>query len=97
MLQLMRLALIPGPPGPRGATGPQGPQGVPGQQGPIDSSNYDLAEQIAWLKNELAQLKIEIDSSRSVGNENQKLSTSKRGRSRRVVDGRVLRGGNINR
>jgi hypothetical protein len=40
----------------RGATGPPGPPG------PISIPSHEMAEQIAWLKNEVAQLKLEIDA-----------------------------------
>jgi len=47
--------------GPRGATGPQGPMGPQGPPGPPNTSIHGLAEELAWLKNEVALMKSEID------------------------------------
>jgi hypothetical protein len=86
---LLKMCVIPGPRGATGPPGKQGPRGAPGPVGPIDSTNYDLAQEVAWLKNELAQLKIEIDSSRPLTKaraeriyEDQRLQTPKRRRGR---------------
>jgi hypothetical protein len=101
LLQLIASIRIHGPQGPPGPTGPQGPTGERGLQGPqgipgpLDATNYELAEQFAWLKNEVAVMKAEIDHNTKPRpgqevrkfRENQRLQTKKRSRGRRVVDG----------
>jgi hypothetical protein len=84
-----------GPPGPMGPMGERGPQGIQGPPGPLDVTNYELAEQFAWLKNEVAVMKAEIDHNTKPRpekevrrfRENKRLQTKKRSRGRRVVDG----------
>jgi hypothetical protein len=50
-----------GPKGERGERGPQGPQGPVGQTGPAVPVNEKFWQEIAALKNEMAQVKVEID------------------------------------
>ena len=50
-----------GPRGEKGERGPQGRQGPVGQDGPAVPVNEKVWQEIAALKNEVAQVKVEID------------------------------------